>query len=269
MNQIENFDPNVETHMDELSELLGSALSNKKIHVERLQLAYPDHKEEIGEAFEVWKSLEFIDVHEPSGDMDARFYKMLNGAQTEAGSINRPVKKKSNVISLLTPRRLAVAATFILGLAIGQWLDFGNTSAVQQHDADKIESNSEVSFASYEKTPSAYDRIKGINKVKEQDNPDLKIIKALNQVILNDPNVNVRLSAIETMVLFSDMPEARTYLIEAIPYQRSSIVQLELADIMIMLEESESVDEWNELLESDMIESDAKIHLQESLKTLL
>jgi len=88
-------------------------------------------------------------------------------------------------------------------------------------------------------------------------------------VILNDPNVNVRLSAIETMVLFSDMPEARTYLIEAIPHQRSSIVQLELADVMIMLEEKESADEWQELLESDMLESDAKIHLEESLKTIL
>lgn len=269
MNQKENFDPNVDTHIDELSELLGSALSNKKVHIERLQLAYPQYKEEINEAFEVWKSLEAIEVLEPSGGMDAGFYKMLNEAQSDEVPIIQPIKKKkSNIYSLLTPQRLAVAATFALGLAIGQWLDFGNATSVQP-DRDKIESSNEVSFASYEQTPSAYERIKGINKIKKQDNPDLKIIKALNQVILNDPNVNVRLTAIETMVLFSDMPEARTYLIKAIPYQRSSIVQLELADIMTMLEEKGSADEWNELLESDMLESDAKIHLQESLKTIL
>lgn len=269
MNQKENFDPNVETHMDELSELLGSTLSNKKIHVERLQVSYPNHKEEIDKAFEVWKSLEDLDVPEPSGDMDAGFYKMLNKAQSDEAAISHTVgTKKSKIFNLLTPQRLAVAATFALGLAIGQWLDFGNASAVQP-EIDKIESSNEVSFASYEQTPSAYDRIKGINKIKEQDNPDLKIIKALNDVILNDPNVNVRLTAIETMVLFSDMPEARTYLISAIPYQGSSIVQLELADIMIMLEEKESADEWNELLQSDMLEPDAKIHLQENLKTIL
>ena len=276
---MENFDPNVDTHMDELSEILGSALSNKQIHVERLQQAYPDQKVEISEAYNVWKDLESVEVPTFSGDMDAGFYKMLNEAQSTeapgnvvplAPNVDGPkgAERKSLIFNLFTPRRMAIAATFILGLAIGKWLDFGN-ALPNVDNVEQVDSRGEVSFASYEQTPSPYDRIKGINKVKEQENPDLRIIKALNRVILNDPNVNVRLSAIETMVLFSDMPEARTYLIEAIPHQRSSIVQLELADIMIMLEEKGSADEWNELLESDMLEKDAKIHLQESLKTIL
>lgn len=274
MNQMENFDPNVDSHMDELSEILGSALSNKQIHVERLQQAYPDQSEEIREAYDIWKDLEAIEVPSISGDMDAGFYKLLNEAQSNVvplvpkSNMEKENRKRPSVFNLITPRRLAIAATFVMGLAIGKWLDFGNTQP-REDKMEQVDDRGEVSFASYEETPSPYDRIKGINKVKEQENPDLKIIKALNRVILNDPNVNVRLSAIETMVLFSDMPEARAYLIEAIPHQRSSIVQLELADIMIMLEEKESADEWNELLESDMLESDAKIHLEESLKTIL
>lgn len=269
---IDTFDQELSSHMDELTDILGSNLDNKEKHVQRLASYHEKHKSEILDSFESWKELQMIEVPELRPEMDVAFYKMLN-EQSDVKTLmsdSKVAEKRENIISLSTVKKLAVAATFIMGMAIGNWMDFGSGGVATNEIAIvENENASDVRFASLEETPFATDRIKGINEVRDQNNPNLTIIEALNKVILRDPNVNVRLTAIETMVLFSDMPEARTYLIEAIPYQESSIVQLELADVMISLEESRSAEKWKELLQSDLLENDAKVHLEESLRTIL
>lgn len=267
MSVIDNFDPNLEDHLLELAELMGSNLGNKKKHVERLVLAYPEHSLEIEGAFETWGDLKTLDIPEPGAEMDANFYKMLSSIDhnKEEATIKEMPSQKTKM-RWFDPRILAIAATFFLGLSIGNLLDFQSGNAPMSVQPTK---SNDVSFASVELTPVASDRIREINDFKSQESVDLKILASLNKVILYDPNVNVRLTAIETMVLFSDIPEARKYLIEAIPYQESSIVQLELADIMIGLEEKESSDEWQQLLESDQLETDVRFRLKENLKTIL
>lgn len=265
MSMIDKFDPNLEDHLAELTELMECNLDDKKKHVERLMKVYPEHSLEIEGAFSTWEDLKTLDTPVPGAQMDANFYKMLNSVDN-SNETTKEVRKGK--IRWLNPRILAVAATFLLGLSIGNWLNLDQRSD-QIENAIVSDKTNEISFASIELTPAASDRIREINDFKSQESVDLKILDALNKVILNDPNVNVRLTAIETMVLFSDIPEARKYLIEAIPFQESSIVQLELADIMIGLEEKESSDEWQQLLESDQLETDVRFRLKENLKTIL
>jgi|GEM_PF-1403321 len=274
MSQKDMFDPDLNNHLSELSEILGSQLSNKSTHVDRLKLAYPDVQIEIADAYDTWQALEDLESPPIRPEMDVAFYKMLS--EQDSGSTPLKLEKArvenkstDGVMRWFTPSRLAVAATFVIGMMIGQWMDFGGTSISDQDLNPNSLANAEVTFANHETNPSASSRIKGINEVKENESVDMKILNALNKVILNDPNVNVRLAAIETMTLFADMPTARTYLIEAIPHQQSSIVVLELAAVMIALEEKGSADEWNELLSSEELENDVKIHLKESLKTIL
>lgn len=264
MSKMDTFDPILEGYLAELAELMESNLVDKRKHVARLMTAYPENNNEIDEAFETWENLKSIHVPAPGAEMDANFYKMLS---THANRVVEQPNKINTKIKWFNPRALAIAATFLIGLSIGSWLNFGDENTPLEGRTS--EQSNVVSFASLELTPAASDRIREINVVKSQESLDMKIIKALNKVILHDPNINVRLTAIETMVLFSDIPEARRYLIEAIPYQQSSIVQLELADIMIGLEEKESSDEWQQLLESDQLESDVRSRLKENLKTLL
>jgi len=235
----------------ELAEILESNIARKEIYVARLQNHYSDHAQEIKELYETWQDLNSIEVPQLRTEMDDSFYRMMD-ALPEASTIEQQSPKKDPVIvRWLTPSRMAVAATFFIGLMAGQLFNFGSTKAdvAEQQYAEQPAQNEYVKFASIVETPSALKRIKGINQVKTQNNPDLKIIDALNKVILFDPNINVRLTAIETMVYFSHIPEARTYLIEAIPFQDSPIVQLELADITIALEEDRSADQWIELLD--------------------
>jgi len=258
----------------ELADILESNLANKDRHVQRLSELYGEHQAVILETYTTWKELAEVEVPVTRPQMDDAFYKMLK-THTDATSEQRianPAPQASQqsgkVLRLFTPLRMAVAATFLIGMMAGHLLDFGSTAPQEEVPSESYQEE-QVHFASLEMTPSAMKRMQGINEVKEQTNPDLKIIDALNKVILNDPNVNVRLTAIETMVLFSNIPEARAYLIEAIPHQESPIVQLELADVMTALEEQGSADKWNQLLKSDKIETETRIHLKESLRTIL
>ncbi len=259
----------------ELAELLASNLSNKEMYVERLQDLYSKDAKDIAAIFETWKDLGEIDVPSIRPQMDDAFYGMLDTKLKRDGI--EPIQnirhdeslKPAGISRWLNPTKFAIAATFVLGMIAGNWIDFGGVVSEKSEVSLAAEEDSRVQFASLEKTPSAMKRIKGIHQVKDEENPDLKIIDALNKVIINDPNVNVRLIAIETMVAFSHIPEARAYLIEAIPHQDSPIVQLELADVMIALEEKSSADKWNQLLQSENIETETRIHLKESLRTIL
>jgi len=90
-------------------------------------------------------------------------------------------------------------------------------------------------------------RMKDIQLVRQMENPNAKILMALNKALCNDPNINVRLSAIESLVYFSDDPDVMEILIKAIPKQTSPIVQMELADVMVQLEEKRSSGAWKAL----------------------
>jgi len=269
MNTDNNIPDDLASYQIELAEILESNLANKDLHVERLQQYYVEDATAISESYELWQELNSVDVPQMSAEMDSTFYKMLSSvAEPSPKGVSSSEEKKNSIIKLFSPRRLAIAATFLIGMLAGNWLDIGKN--IEVHEPMIIEeSDMQVGFASLEHTPSASARIKGINNVQLQEHPDLRIIDALYQVILHDPNVNVRLSAIETMVFFSDIPEARAHLIEAIPHQESPMVQLELADVMIALEEESSVDKWNQLLQSDKTDTETRIHLKESLRKIL
>lgn len=255
----------------ELAEILESNISRKDVFVERLQSHHSDHAQDIKELFETWQELQNLEIPKVRSEMDSSFYRMLDALPAASTSVGPQPRQGEEPTKMrwLSPTRIAIAATFLIGLMAGHLLDFSNSTDREEQYAAQSVKNDHVKFASLEETPSALRRIKEIYQVRSQDNPDMRIIDALNQVILHDPNINVRLTGIETMVAFSHIPEARAYLIEAIPYQESPIVQLELADVMAELEEKNSVDQWNELLQSDKTDTETRIHLKESLRKIL
>jgi hypothetical protein len=124
-------------------------------------------------------------------------------------------------------------------------------------------------FTEWQNQESAGSRLKQVQEVKDLKSPDERIFEVLNNVLLYDPNTNVRLSAIESLLFFADAPKVREYLIEAIPHQESPLVQIALADAMLRLHEKNSHEQWEKLFESDQIEMEVKKHLRETLEPLL
>lgn len=257
---------------------LINALENddfSPVDIDRLKDRFPNCSDFIQEQYALWSALAEIDVPEPSAGMDAGFYRALSSyrqVDTQPFILTRMVnyldRKVMNWSS--AARWSGVAALFMLGLLAGNLLfNVKGPSSIQNEIVSQSSSDeASPTFVGYNADANTAVRLKEIQKIRNQPSGNHKIYEALNHALLNDKNVNVRLSAIESLVHFADDPEVREYLIQAIPRQRSPLVQVALADAMILLHEKGARDAWEELLQSDDIQHDVKDYVEESLDKL-
>ncbi len=233
---------------------------------------YPNCEQPLRDNFDLWLDLATIQQPEPRPEMSAKFYKELEKYSQQ--------KKQSSkhFWSNLFGRNQELGTSFnwafslcllLLGFLGGQLFQANPQQAQIDLLAQEISVLKENKNINATRSLSATSRMKNIQLVRQMDNPNAKILQALNTALCNDSNINVRLSAIESLVHFADDPAVMEILIRAIPKQSSSLVQLELAEVMIQLEEKRSADAWKELLESGDVELDVKMQLEESLKILL
>lgn len=246
---------------------------------------HPDCKMELLANYTLWNNLATVPTPEPSAEMNRDFYRKLN--EYSSKKIEKSIPNKSNIWSWFNNWNQSKnpqmgwalgMGLFLFGFFSGQFLQPNNQqnqindliSKVDQLQRNQSNDNrlQDTRFR-VNLQQSVAGRMKDIQLVRQMDNPNSKILKALNKALCNDPNINVRLSAIESLVYFSDDPEVMEILIKAIPKQTSPIVQLELAEVMVQLEEKRSSKAWKELLESGDLELNVKMQLEESLQVLL
>jgi len=96
--------------------------------------------------------------------------------------------------------------------------------------------------------PSASERLRAVSYVEEIDTVDTRLKDALLTTLNNDENVNVRLTALETLSKMTADPKVREGLIQSISYQDSPLVQSVLADLMLSMQEKKSVRSFQQLL---------------------
>lgn len=239
--------------------------------LEELKQTYPDCDQEIQATFDSWKELELIEVPKASEHMHIDFYKSLEQlAQNQNPTTNISQHKTTN--SKFQIRHLYKYAAAILLLISGIFIgkELGNDQMPDSVANQQItETQTDARLIAMNNSHSAITRLKGVQSTKEITNPGNKIFEALNQTLLNDPNVNVRLSAIEAMLHFGEHPIIREYLVGAIPFQDSPIIQVALADAMIALNEKRSIEPIQELMQKQQLELDVKRYLANTVKVLM
>lgn len=238
--------------------------------LEELKQTYPDCDQEIQATFDSWKELELIEVPKAPEHMHLKFYKSLD--QLAKNQNPNTISNRKTIKSKFQIRHLYKYAAAILllitGIFIGKELgndQMPNLVANQQ----TIENQTDARLIAINNAHSAITRLKGVQSTKEISNPGNKIFEALNHTLLNDPNINVRLSAIEAMLHFGEHPIIREYLVGAIPFQDSPIIQVALADAMIALNEKRSIEPIQELMQKQQLELDVKRHLANTVKVLM
>ena len=78
--------------------------------------------------------------------------------------------------------------------------------------------------------------------------PAPSLIAALLDTLDNDPSVNVRLSAVDALYLFSGREEVRTALTASLSRQTSPLVQIALIDLLVSLKEKQAAAALKKLL---------------------
>lgn len=238
--------------------------------VQELCVQFPDCAEELESTFALWHSMDELEVPEPSAAMHAGFYRSLHELTAEAERKNqRPLRIDWWSWNGLSLKWAVLAGVFLLGLISGNFfqpLTSDGELAGNDNDQRKKISASYVMLTSSE---SATDRLQAMQLARQLEDPDDRIIEALNHTLIHDSNVNVRLSAIETMIHFADNPKVRENLIRAIPFQTDPLVQLALAEVMMAMKDKRAIEQLKQLLQRDEVEVEVKMQLQETIETLL
>ncbi len=247
---------NCDIALEHMLQALGHAQFTTE-DLEALCEAHPDCEKAIRESYHLWHEMDAMKIPDPSENMRGAFLEMLADFEKE----EKP-KVDTPAFKLNWNTTFRWAAIFIIGLLLGLLIQ------KSPHDPAPLSNQSNEITRLLTTTSATTDRLLAIQQIKEIQNPEDPVIEALNETLMKDPNVNVRLSAIEAMVHFIDHPKARTSLVSALPYQDSPIVQLTLAELLISLQSEQSIDELKMLLNTADLDHDVKLQLKETLNVL-
>src|SRR5205085_12402481 len=105
---------------------------------------------------------------------------------------------------------------------------------------------------------SAGDRLQGVNWSYRVEQPDTAVLAALLTTVNHDPNVNVRLAAVDALRNFSDSAVARKGLMQALGKQSSPLVQIAILDQLVELRERSAAAPVKLLLSGENLNSEVK-----------
>ncbi len=261
---------------NKLKELIAEYLADELSEENRIKLdvLVKQSGTDLNALLEIYENLSTIDVPEASNKMDDAFYSML---QTEKRAL---LDKKSYFISIkekivefiampTVPRLAYGFILFLLGLIIGNFLlpNRGYENQLSSMSQEMKEVRELMVLAMIER-PQAVDRIKAVNYANEMSEADQKVIDALFKTLNNDDNVNVRLAGLDALKKYVSNPKIREGLVNSFQYQDSPMVLIELADLMIRLQEKKSLDELQKLLNDKELDPNLRLTIENGIQVL-
>lgn len=209
---------------------------------------------------------------EPGEELRNRFYAMLeNEKKNLSPSLRTTVSEwMQQVKAGIRLRQFAYAVSiFIAGMLIGNWTTpFQDYKQQLNRLTGEVSRMREVMMLSLLDNESVTERLKAVNISTDMQAAGNKIAGALLKTLQNDPNVNVRLAAIEALVRHASNPLVREGLVNAITTQESPIIQAALADAMLTMQEKRSVDKFKQLLDQNGLDENVRNKLQNTIAAL-
>jgi len=255
--------------------LFNNTRGTDKNKMRRFLLDQGVSEEELNEFEKLAVELNTIPEREPSEKMKTNFYEKLEEYKASISHKELYTFGLKNIWEELWQpvlvKKLAYAvAIFVFGCLAGYWYTSEMKYKTQVNSMiSEMQDMQKVMMLTLIQQPSPTDRLKAISISNQISNADDKIIDALLNTLNNDPNVNVRLMAVEALYNFADNPKARIGLIKSITKQESPIVQITLADVMVLLQEKGSVEELKKLLEKNNLNESVENKLKNSIELLI
>lgn len=225
---------------------------------------------------ETWQDMDTINTPTPSGKMDERFYTMLHKEiKIAEKQEDKPLYSIRIFLERLLKPQLAYGALILcLGLVLGYVMrpvynqPLLKKSIVTVNETTTEDVRQQLVLTLLEQ-PSANQRLQGINEANKIQKTDEKVINALLKTLNNDTNVNVRLAAIESLTNYIDKPTVRQGLVQSIVQQNSPIVQITLANLMMALQEKESIEPFKTLMRNRDLNTSVKEKLETTIKSIM
>jgi len=238
--------------------------------------ACPECREELESLSAIWTKLGVLPEEQPSPALRCRFYTMLEKEKSASStrSFRLKLPSVSEWLRTIMPQRPAVQ--FALGLALlavgligGYFLRSGRTSTSQMaslhQEMQSIRQTLAVSLLSQD---SPTDRLRGVSLSTELSRPGESLLDALIQTFDTDPNVNVRLAAVDALFLFADNPKVKENLILSLSKQTSPLVQVALVDLLLHTKERRAVQALRTLIRDETINPEVKQRVEDGIREI-
>ncbi len=215
----------------------------------------------------------------PPANIKTSFYAMLDEEKCNTvlkeKSIKGGERKTGNRVPLL-PFWIQIAAgvaLLIAGMFAGSLLSHHRGVTESQSEIAALQQDikemKQLVVFSLLRQESASERIKAVSYAMEFTEPDVKLTEALFYTLNYDPNVNVRLSAIQALSNFPASGKIRSGLIEALENQDDPMVQIMLINTLVGMAEREALQQLKRLAEDEKTLDIVRQHAEDGIKTLI
>jgi len=201
----------------------------------------------------------------PSMNADDQFYAMLS---REKKKVRVAGFSFSIPWATLAPRLAFAMVAAVIGFAGGYLVNHQSQRTEVHELSQQVGDLKEMMMLSLLEKESATDRLKAVNLTSEMKNVSEKVTDALFQTLNHDDNVNVRLAALEALKAYVRDSKVREGLVQSISRQTSPLVQVALAELMASLQEKDSVNELQKILDNKRTPAEIKNKIRESLNVL-
>ena len=206
----------------------------------------------------LWTKMAQVPLEEPSPEVGKRFYSMLD-VYTHGMNV-APAKTPVGVrisewMQAWWPKRPAIQMAFALVFITVSFLTGRLTVNEKQPNDELTGLRAEMSdmrqllTLSLLNQSSAIDRLRGVSMSREITDPDEQFLSALIKRLNTDPDVNVRIAAVNAMSKYSDRDWVRTELVSSLPRQTSPNVQVALIDLLAYVKEKQAVDAFQQIID--------------------
>lgn len=235
-------------------------------------------REELEILNETWTKLGVLPEQQPGENLRENFYTMLESykAGLEQKKQGFGTKKwLDSVFGKIWPRKPAFQFAFtiillLIGFSIGLILPAASPDKTESRQLRReVRELRQSAALAMLKLDSSSERIRGVSFSTQVENPDKKTLIALLDTLNNDPNVNVRLSAVDALYLFSNDPLVKEGLIQSLSRQESPLVQIALIDLIGDIREKRAVKALKELIKRQKVNPVVKKQAERSIQQLI
>ena len=214
--------------------------------------ANPEARKLYHEFQAVIRAIEQSPAPEPTERLATNFKDFVNKAAS-----NNQAKGNTIHFSPSFYRIAAAIALLIISGFLAFWISKNNERQKELADIRKemddtrqeLLATRKMMFGLLNNEQSASRRIQGVNVAMELPRADDEIVEVLMHTMLNDPNTNVRLAALDALSGFQDDPGVRRGLITALTKQTDPMVQIRLIQLMVQMKEKEVVNDLQEIID--------------------
>ncbi len=230
-------------------------------------------REELESLSALWTKLGVLPEEQPSSALRERFYGMLEEYKKgiHRGKARRSIQEISGRLSeLIWVKRpaLQLTATLIplfIGLVIGYFVSFGRQNTELRHEIQNMQQMLAVSLLE-QRSPT--ERLRGINLSYGVEKPNAQTIEALLDTLNTDPNINVRLAAVDALYLFYRFPSVKEGVIRSLSQQTSPLIQVALVDLLVTMRERQALESFKKLIQANELDPGVKQILERGIQEL-